>query len=306
MSKTIATDVELGLEQLAEGLGIFDAQLRLLYCNEQFRAIRGYAADFCRPGAPLAALFRHNAERGDYGPGDPTQQVEQRLAQLRSERPLDIDQPLADGRVVHARYRPLRNSSLAITYEDVTTLRHIEAAQRHDQERYELATRAISDGLYDWSISTDELRVSEHLNEMFGFKAGELTARDWFERVHPDDFAAYRASLREHFTARTQALHCEYRIRSKPGAYLWIADHGLAVRNADGRAVRLVGAISDISQRKAAEEALRISEERYALALQAIDEGIYDWDVANGRVYYSPNVRTSLGFTHEEMVTPED
>ena len=85
----------------------------------------------------------------------------------------------------------------------------------------------------------------------------------------------YRQALVDHFKRRTRLHECEYRLRDRAGKYQWVLDHGIAVRNADGRAVRLVGAVSDITARKAAEQALRESEERYALAMRAINEGVY-------------------------------
>ncbi|HXN70294.1 MAG TPA: PAS domain-containing protein, partial [Bradyrhizobium sp.] len=148
--------------------------------------------------------------------------------------------------------------------------------------------------------------VSTRLNALFDFKQGELTSYDWVARVHPDDIASYRAALRAHFTGKTSVLHAEYRIRDKADTIRWVEDHGLSIRNDAGRAVRLVGAVSDITSRKNAERALRESEERYSLAMSAINEGVYDWDVTRDEIFYSPNVMEVLGFTGVEMSTPKD
>ena len=93
--------------------------------------------------------------------------------------------------------------------------------------------------------------------EIFGFEGRELRAGDWNELVHPDDFPLYRAALRDCFRGITPRLDCEYRIRHNDGTYRWIEDRAVAVRNAAGWAIRLTGAIADISARKATEEALR-------------------------------------------------
>jgi PAS domain S-box-containing protein len=81
------------------------------------------------------------------------------------------------------------------------------------------------------------------------------------------------------------------------GTYRWVEDHGLPVRNKVGRAIRLVGAISDISHRQQTEQALRDSEQRYALAMQAVNEGIYDWNIKSGDIYYSPRFQEVLGLS---------
>ena len=62
----------------------------------------------------------------------------------------------------------------------------------------------------------------------------------------------------------------------------WVEDHGLPIRNSEGRAIRLVGAVSDVTPRKRMELALRESEGRYQTALQAINESVYEWDIVSG------------------------
>jgi PAS domain S-box-containing protein len=306
MNVLIDARLAAGLDQISAGFAVFDDNLRLVFCNVRYPLIRGYPAELCRPGVALAELFRHNAARGDYGAGDVESQVKERVAQIRRGADLTVDQVLGDGRILAARYRPLAGGGLATTYEDVTEIRRTEAALRRDQARYELVTQAVSEGVYDWDIVSGHLDVSTRLNTLFDFKQGELTASDWNARVHLDDRASYRAALRAHFTGKTSVLQAEYRIRDKAGAYRWVEDHGLSIRNDVGRAVRLVGAVSDITSRKNAERALRDSEERYSLAMSAVNEGVYDWDVRGDEIFYSPNVMDVLGFTGKEMSTPKD
>ena len=129
---------------------------------------------------------------------------------------------------------------------------------------------------------------------------------DWNDRVHPEDFERYREALREHFKGRTQFHECEYRVRDKGGAYRWILDRGVCVRNEGGRAIRMVGAIGDVTRYKEIEAALRDSESRYALALEAINESVYEWRIDTGEAYYSPRVYASLGLSAEDLEVPGD
>jgi len=76
------------------------------------------------------------------------------------------------------------------------------------------------------------------LIELFGWKAGEgigeRPSQDWNARVHPEDFASYRAALRAALKGATARLHCEYRIRLSHGEYRWVEDHALPVRDERG------------------------------------------------------------------------
>jgi two-component system NtrC family sensor kinase len=133
------------------------------------------------------------------------------------------------------------------------------AELQENQERYALVSQAVAEGIYDWDIENNALWVSPRLIEIFGLQGLSLSAADWNARVHPDDFEDYRAALRDCFKGTTARLACEYRIRLTNGEYRWVEDHGLPIRGAAERVVRLVGAVNDITERKEAEQALRES-----------------------------------------------
>ena len=174
------------------------------------------------------------------------------------------------------------------------------------EQRAALVISAAAEGLYDWDIETDGLWVSDRLNEIFGFETGMLRSEEWVARVHVDDRQEYVGSLRNHFRNPGSRLEVEYRIENAQGEYRWVSDRGQCVRDAEGQAIRLVGAIDDITPRREAEHALRESEERYALAVSATNEGLYDLDLAGGGVYYSPRVKELLGMPEEALQTSQD
>jgi PAS domain S-box-containing protein len=157
------------------------------------------------------------------------------------------------------------------------------AARRHD-----LAMRAMSHGVYDWDIVNDTTFYSGALYDALGMSPDEFsTPRAWRDRIHPEDLPAFDAALVEHFKGRSERFECDYRYRAKDGAWRWARQHGVAIRDERGRAVRLVGSSGDITELKRAEQALKESEERYALATRAATEGIYEWDLETGRLFLS-------------------
>jgi adenylate cyclase len=172
--------------------------------------------------------------------------------------------------------------------------------------RYALVTEAMTEGVYDWNVQTGELWVSARLNEIMGFEPDSLTATDWNARIHEDDFAGYRDALKGYFKGETPALVTEYRVRRDAGDYIWVSDRARCVRDDEGHAVRVVGAINDITAHRLAEASLRRSEERYALAMQAVNEGVYDWNLESGEIYYSDSVHNAVGLTPEQLGTADD
>ena len=200
----------------------------------------------------------------------------------------------------------MRPSSSAADQKDVAKARRLERSLRQSEERYALVSKAVAEGIYDWNIESNSLFVSPRLMEIFNFEGTGLTSADWNARVHPDDMESYRTALRDCFKQRSLKVECQYRIRAADGDYRWVEDHGLPIRNKAGRAIRLVGAISDVSRRHQMEQALRDSEQRYALAMQAINEGVYDWNIETGEIYYSPRVRDAVGLTPGELGSRAD
>jgi len=80
---------------------------------------------------------------------------------------------------------------------------------------------------------------------------------DWTDRIHPDDRQSFRNAVVAHFKGETNRLEAEYRYRHVDGSWHWARHHGIALKNNSGRAYRVVGSTGDITDRKAAEEALR-------------------------------------------------
>jgi len=295
-----------GFEALSDGIGIFDRDLRLTYCNSRFRQLRGYPVKLCKPGVGLADLLRHSAARGDFGAGDIEAKVDARIAEIAGSETRTVEWQAPKGRILLVRYQRLPDDSLLLRYSDATEQRQMEEALRQSEERHALVGEASTEGFYDWNISEDRLYVSPRLNRLFGLADGEVKSKTWYARIHPDDMDRYRTAMVDLFKQRTEHQQVEYRIRDQTDDYVWVQDNASAVRNEDGRAVRLVGAVVDIGERKRIEAALRESEERYARAIAAIGFGVYEWDVASDEILYSDGIYESLRLSRRELTTAGD
>ncbi len=132
-----------------------------------------------------------------------------------------------------------------------------ERELRESEERYALAASAASDGLWDWNVASGEVHFSPRWKSMLGYLEQEIGPRpeEWLSRVHPDDAAALRARLAEN----TPESHSEneHRLLHKDGSYRYMLSRWVTMRDATGTPLRRVGAQSDITARRAAEEQLR-------------------------------------------------
>jgi diguanylate cyclase (GGDEF)-like protein/PAS domain S-box-containing protein len=137
--------------------------------------------------------------------------------------------------------------------------RRSEELLRQSEERYALAARGANDGLWDWNLSSGAVYYSERWAEMVGELSRPLApnAEEWFSRVHLSDLpqlkvdiAAQAAGARSHFLS-------EHRLRHADGYFIWVLCRGIVVRDAEGRAVRIAGSMTDITARKDLEERLR-------------------------------------------------
>jgi diguanylate cyclase (GGDEF)-like protein/PAS domain S-box-containing protein len=133
-----------------------------------------------------------------------------------------------------------------------------EAALRTSEERYALAARGANDGLWDWDLLTNTVHYSERWQTMLGYDDSELGnhPESWLERVHQNDIERVRTALDSHINGHSAHFESEYRIRAKDRSYRWVLCRGLAVRNAQGKAYRMAGSQTDITDRKCAEEQL--------------------------------------------------
>lgn len=294
-----------GLDVLGEGFALFDPSQAFVCCNRPFVTLAGYPIGLCQPGEPLSSFLRFDAE-GEKQPEAIDKSIAARLAEIASHDEGTIERRGAENRQLITRHRRMADGSLLLTLADVTDVRRVEAALRASEQRYAMVTEAATEGFYEWDIANDTLFVSPQLNRMFAFGSSGLSAQQWNERVLPEDYSHYRDSLRDYFMQRTDRFQCEYRIRVGSGEVRWLKDRASAVRRPDGRAIRLVGAVSDITSEKEVQGALAASEQRYAQALEAVNESIYDWNLVDDTVFFSPRILALFGKTHDQLQTPED
>src|SRR5262245_37964788 len=121
-------------------------------------------------------------------------------------------------------------------------------------------------------------------------------------RLDPADKVRRRTLIDAHLAGETPFYELEYRVRDASGRTRWIRARGKCVRDAAGKPVRFAGSVSDIDEKKSAEEKLRTSEERYAIAITGSHEGHWVWDLASDEVHTSRLLNELFGLPLETEV----
>ncbi|MFN0119419.1 MAG: EAL domain-containing protein [Blastocatellia bacterium] len=130
---------------------------------------------------------------------------------------------------------------------------------RVSEERYALAVRAASDGLWDWNLLTRQIYYAPRWKEMLGCDDADIgdSPDEWLSRVHPEDIRRVREEMQNHLAGQTPQFQSEYRMIHGSGTWLWVSARGLAISDASGRQYRMAGSQTDITARKHAEERLK-------------------------------------------------
>ncbi len=299
--------LQVALDSMPGLLVYTDEDLNIVLCNERFSEISQTPRELLQPGEPYPNLLRYLAEHGRYGDGDAEALVAERIESLRNPSGKTFEEITPDGRVLRTRRRRAAAGGTVTVGTDITEQKRVEQALRESEERYALAMQAVNEGIYDWNAESDEIYYSPRVHVAVGIPPEEMKTRaDWTDRIHPDDWPRYQQELVAHLKGRSERFECEFRYRRPDGSWRWARQHGLALRGEDGRVHRMAGSTGDITEQKELEEALRASEERYVLAMEAVNEGVYDWDLVANTIYWAPRIYDLVGLTTEDLKTPED
>ncbi|MGC8626732.1 MAG: diguanylate cyclase domain-containing protein [Acidimicrobiales bacterium] len=147
----------------------------------------------------------------------------------------------------------------AALFAEVLDHAAVTSSLRQSEERYALAVRAANDGLWDWDLQSDRVYYSDRWKEMLGYGTGEVSDQpvEWLGRVHPDDRPSLLGELSELKLGVRDNVLIEHRLMAKDGSYIWALCRALAVPGGGLPARRLVGSLTDVTERHTLEDQLR-------------------------------------------------
>jgi len=131
------------------------------------------------------------------------------------------------------------------------------------QERLSTAVHGSRDGLWDWNLVTDEVYYGSQFCSMLGLRKSELRPipEDWIKLILNEDLGLFQAKLEAHINGSDSVFECEIRMMHTDGETRWMLCRGAAIRDAEGRAIRIAGSLAEITEMKKAQRALKIAAE---------------------------------------------
>lgn len=207
----------------------------------------------------------------------------------------------------------------------------VEQELRKSRERYALAIEAGHVGIWEWDLKTNEIYLDPILKAMLGFEDWEIRNHidDWRHLVHPEEREQVIAAANAHLAGLTPKYEIEHRMQHNNGSYRWFFSRGVAIRDNNGEAIRMMGTDTDITklkqaeetviasqqqlvamiaiirnitERKQAEKALRNNERRFRALIENATDLILIIDAQGISRYVSPSVRRILGYIPEKAV----
>ncbi|WP_432673236.1 sensor histidine kinase [Flavobacterium sp. SM2513] len=177
---------------------------------------------------------------------------------------------------------------------------------KESKERYDIVAKATSDTVWDWSVTTNIFTWNRGIQNVFGYEEDDIeeTSQWWFDRIHPEDSIRMSVKLYSFLEQRSEKWQDEYRFKCKDGTYKYILDRGFLVTDNNNEALRMIGAMQDITKKKQEEERLKLLETVITNAKDAVV--ITDADISQKvvpNVVFANQAYTAMsGYNHDEII----
>ena len=256
------------LDHIPAGIVVHASDARAVYANCHALALLGSALDSMRhlPGAgadltllradgtalapgdyPVASVLRHGTMVSDF------------IVGLRAGDALRW--LICNAFPVHARDGSI--NEVIVCFTDCTQLKEIEQSLFKSEERLRLVLQGSTDAPWDWDLVSNQLYYSERYWDMVGYRPGELAERPeiWTSMLHPDDRQRATQFVRALLGGPERTYSVEFRLQHRAGHYVPVLSRGFVLRDENGRAIRMSGTNTDLTEAKQAER--RIYELAY-------------------------------------------
>lgn len=212
---------------------------------------------------------------------------------------------------------PYYINSLVIEYEgekcllgmgiDLTERKKAEEKIKRANERFEMISAATNDAVFEVDLLTGESWNNKTFIDLLGFGSSEpngiKNTTIWRSKVHPEDRERVLKKLEDSYAGTTNLWSDEFRFQKVDGSYGIFYDRGFISRDESGKAIRLIGALTEITELKDVKEELINSEEKYRSLIEQASDAIFINDISGYLLDVNESACVMLGYTKEELCT---
>jgi diguanylate cyclase (GGDEF)-like protein/PAS domain S-box-containing protein len=173
-----------------------------------------------------------------------------------------------------------------------------ERKLRESEERFAAAAKATNDVIWDWDLASNQVWRSENFAQIFGTETSSGPFDAWMSRVHPDEQLRVLTGIRAALAGNGQFWNDDYRMLAREGNYLYVHDRGYIIREPHGGAVRMVGCMVDVTERRDAEQQALERERRQKLIADLGQRALADPDADTLMANAVRLVSETLGFEY--------
>jgi PAS domain S-box-containing protein len=183
---------------------------------------------------------------------------------------------------------------------DVTDQRTAERALRTTDERFRFVAKATNDVIWDWDIRTNALVWNDSVETVFGHKQSRIfpEVQWWYDHIHPEDRERVIAGVHGVLDHGGTSWSDQYRYRRADGNYANVMDRGYIARDGTGRALRMIGAMTDVTERSRSEAAIRFQ----AQLLNAVQQAVVATDPEGIVIFWNDFAEKLYGWAPEDAV----
>lgn len=277
---------------------IKDGQGRMVYMNRRFSEVFQRSAEDVLGKDDFELWPRETA--ADLRRND--------LAILRGNKPMEVTETISTPERTETRWLSVKfpfsmggQTLLGGISVDITDRARSEQALRESEERFRTAFAHAAIGMALTDIHDRIIQVNPAFCEITGYDLPELLGVKLSDLVHSDDREASLNRLLEVSRGNHGKAIWQKRLIRKNGEVVWVRDSIGLVRNAKNEPTHFIRLLEDVSREKLAQDQARESEERWQLALEGANDGIWDWDARHDTVYYSVRWKEMLGYREWEI-----
>jgi PAS domain S-box-containing protein len=177
---------------------------------------------------------------------------------------------------------------------------------RESIERYDIVSKATSDTIWDWRIEEDFIIWNRGIEDVFGYNRNQVGNNSlwWFDNIHPEDSIKMSIRLYSFLEQKTERWQDQYRLKCADGTYKYVLDRGFIVKDEDGKSVRMIGAIQDITKQKIEEQRLKLLETVITNTRNSIiitEPFSFDNNIPK-LLYANPAFYVMTGYSNDEII----